>query len=185
MDQGIAALIAAAFGFLGTGVGGAAAVWGAKVGAERSAEAVRQQVQDQAAVEHAHWLRQQRLEAYEQFEDLYGEISRLVASGVSEDLDPATESIRALARWSARIDILGPPLVAEHAENVVSSLMVRLAVLHAVNRVDTEADGDVGPEYVQMINDLEQQSAGMPDTWRGFHTAFVVATQEVMGSHRL
>lgn len=109
MDQGIAALIAAGFGLVGAGVGGLAAVWGAKVGAERSAQATRQQVQDQAVAEHDHWLRQQRLEAYQNFQDTYGELARLVALGEGEDLSAASESTRVLSRWSSRIDILGPP----------------------------------------------------------------------------
>ncbi|MCT9011627.1 hypothetical protein [Streptomyces rhizosphaerihabitans] len=182
MDEGIAALIAAGFGLVGAGVGGIAAAWGAKVGAERSAQATRQQVQDQAAAEHDLWLRQQRLDAYQNFQDTYGELARLISLGESEDLSAASDSARVMARWSARIDILGPPDVAELADRVVSALMTRLAAAHAVNRVDSNVDGDPGPEYVRMITQLYEESGVLPDAWSRFHSAFVEAAQQVMRS---
>ncbi|WP_406101037.1 hypothetical protein [Streptomyces canus] len=67
MDQGLAAIIAAGFGLVGAAAGGAAAVWGAKVGAEKTAAASRQQAAAQAAFERDHWLRQQRLELFGRF----------------------------------------------------------------------------------------------------------------------
>ncbi|MGW3569072.1 hypothetical protein ACWDSL_35320 [Streptomyces sp. NPDC000941] len=59
MDQGIAAVIAAGFGLIGAAIGGGAAIWGAKVGAENAAAA-------QARHEHMHWLRQHRLDLFTQ-----------------------------------------------------------------------------------------------------------------------
>ncbi|MDF3141688.1 MULTISPECIES: hypothetical protein [unclassified Streptomyces] len=184
MDQEIAALIAAGFGLLGAVVGGAAAVWGAKIGAERSAHAVKQQVQDQAAAEHAHWLRQQRSEAYEQFEDAYNEVSRLVELGEEQDVSQAVELIRTLYRWQARIEILGPPAVAESAEGVLSVLGMRLAALTAMHRMNSGADGVPDEDYVRMINGLVDESQFLPDRWRDYHRDFVAAAQQVMGSHQ-
>nr|BFD83064.1 hypothetical protein StreXyl84_24650 [Streptomyces sp. Xyl84] len=184
MDQGIAALIAAGVGLLGAVVGGAAAVWGAKIGAERSARAVRQQVQDQAAAEHAHWLRQQRSEAYEQFEDAYNEVARRVELGEEEDVTQAVELIRTLYRWQARIEILGPPAVAESAEGVLSVLGMRLAALAAMHRMNSGADGVPEADYVRMINGLVEESELLPDRWRDYHRDFVAAAQQVMGSHQ-
>ncbi|WP_406429841.1 hypothetical protein OHA59_30350 [Streptomyces sp. NBC_01589] len=184
MDQGIAALVAAGFGLAGTAVGGAAAVWGAKMGAERSAQAVKQQVQDQAAAEHAHWLRQQRSEAYEQFEDTYNEVARLVALGEEQDVSQAAELIRTLHRWQARIEILGPVAVAESADGVLSVLMMRLAALTALHRMNSGADGTPDEDYARTINDLVDDSQFLPDRWREYHLDFVAAAQAVMGSHQ-
>ncbi|MFI2260293.1 hypothetical protein OHU45_17755 [Streptomyces tubercidicus] len=67
MDEGVAAVIAGGFGLVGAMVGGAAAAWGSKIGAEKTAAATRRQVEDQAHASHKQWLRQQRLEAVTSF----------------------------------------------------------------------------------------------------------------------
>ena len=68
MDQGAAALIAGMAGMIGALggalAGGVAAVRGARVGAETTAAAALQQIQDQAVTEHQQWLRGQRQQAY-------------------------------------------------------------------------------------------------------------------------
>ncbi|MBQ1157584.1 hypothetical protein KBZ21_05290 [Streptomyces sp. A73] len=74
MDQGWAALAAGAFGLVGAVVGGAAAVWGSKIGAEKTANATRQQVVDQARASHGQWLKQQRLEAVISFMATWDEL---------------------------------------------------------------------------------------------------------------
>ncbi|MFJ5728339.1 hypothetical protein [Streptomyces paradoxus] len=183
MDQGIAALIAAGFGLVGAVVGGIAAVWGVKVGAERSAQATRQQVQDQAAAEHDHWLRQQRLEAYQNFQDTYGELVRLTALDGDEDLSAAAESARVLFRWSSRIDILGPPNVAELADRVTSALTIRLTAAIAMHRMNSGVDGEPAPEYARTITDLYEESAGLTDSWTMHQALFVEAAQKVMRSN--
>ncbi|MFI6288360.1 hypothetical protein ACIBCM_27040 [Streptomyces sp. NPDC051018] len=64
MDQGVAALIAGLAGTIGALGGGLIAGTAAIRGARTAGEAVRQQVRDQAVVEHRQWLRGQRQQAY-------------------------------------------------------------------------------------------------------------------------
>lgn len=59
MDQGLAAVISAGI----TGVVAIAAVAGTVATARTSAKALRQQVLDQASMEHAHWLRERKATA--------------------------------------------------------------------------------------------------------------------------
>jgi acetyl-CoA carboxylase carboxyltransferase component len=70
------ALVAGLIGLIGTGTGAAATAWAAKIGAIKNIEAARGQAQDQATHEHAHWLRQQRLVAYEGSLDAWDECTR-------------------------------------------------------------------------------------------------------------
>lgn len=60
-------LVIAVIGLAATAVGALIGARSAKFGAERNAEAARQQVRDHGAIEHGHWLRQQRFDAYESF----------------------------------------------------------------------------------------------------------------------
>lgn len=144
MDQGLAAVIAGAFGLVGAAVGGAAAAWGARVGAEKTALATRQQVRDQAEAEHAHWLRQQRLEAYEGFlsafeahsriflasyharetrrshVDSEGDRAQLLASMLTpEEIEAFGDAAQTMRERATRISIVGPPRVEECAERLV------------------------------------------------------------------
>ena len=76
MDAGLAAVVAGGFGLVGTLLGGVAAAWGSRMAAERTTAAARQQALDQAVTDHAHWLRQQRLETYEGLLGAYDEMTR-------------------------------------------------------------------------------------------------------------
>ncbi|MGW6456991.1 hypothetical protein ACWF94_13900 [Streptomyces sp. NPDC055078] len=63
MNEGLAAIVAAAFGLVGAAIGGSAAVWGARA----TAASLLQQVQAQAVAEHGHWRRGTRQDAYEAY----------------------------------------------------------------------------------------------------------------------
>ncbi|MFD5317884.1 hypothetical protein [Streptomyces sp. NPDC127098] len=86
MDQGIAAVLAGITGLLGAAIGGFAAAWGARIGAETAARASAQQVRDQAQVDHDHWLRGQRLEAWRALLARYDEYA-IVASNMTRVLE--------------------------------------------------------------------------------------------------
>ncbi|MEU9437942.1 hypothetical protein [Streptomyces sp. NPDC048252] len=145
---------------------------------------MKQQVQDQAAAEHSHWLRQQRSEAYEQFEDAYNEASRLLDLGEDQDISTASGLVRTLHRWSARIEILGPQGVAESAGGIVEVVTLRLIALTSMHRMESGADGVPDEEYRRIITDLAEESRLLPHRWREYHQEFVSAAQQVMGSHQ-
>ncbi|MFE3774866.1 hypothetical protein [Streptomyces sp. NPDC059122] len=120
--------MAAVFGLAGTVLGAVVAARATKVGADKNAETVRQQVEDQAAAEHAHWLRQQRLNAYEGFLEAWDECLRLTrASADPQDGDPpGVEPLRAAAgrmtERARRIALLGPPAVTQAAEELAETM---------------------------------------------------------------
>lgn len=60
----MAAVAAGMVGLIGAGIGGLATAYGARVGAQKTIEAARTQVDRQATAEHRHWVREQRRQAY-------------------------------------------------------------------------------------------------------------------------
>ncbi|MFD8308113.1 hypothetical protein ACFV29_38145 [Streptomyces sp. NPDC059690] len=91
MNDGLAAVLAALVGLVGAvggaAIGGMAATRGARVGAETAARATARQVQDQAAVDHMHWLRGQRLQAYQDLLAAY---------------DAYSDAVKAVEQWASR-----------------------------------------------------------------------------------
>ncbi|MER5972493.1 hypothetical protein ABT112_22620 [Streptomyces sp. NPDC002055] len=124
MKELVLALVAAVFGLAGTVVGARAV----KKGSLISAQVTLQQVRDQADVDQAHWLRQQRLQAYEGFLAAWDECLRILNSvglpGDSESsgLNPLKESADRMTERARRIDILGPAEVARAAEELADSI---------------------------------------------------------------
>ena len=72
MDQGLAGLLAGIAGLIGTGVGGLATAYGARIGANKTLEAAHAQVEAQSGAEHGHWVREQRRQACSDVVDTYG-----------------------------------------------------------------------------------------------------------------
>ncbi|MEU6681185.1 hypothetical protein [Streptomyces sp. NPDC046925] len=124
MKELVLALVAAGFGLVGTVVGARAA----KKGALISAKVTLQQVRDQADVDQAHWLRQQRFQAYEGFLAAWDECLRIVQSvgllGDSESPGPSPlrDAAGRMTERARRIDILGPAEVAQAAEELADSI---------------------------------------------------------------
>ncbi|MFF0735779.1 hypothetical protein ACFYVK_29675 [Streptomyces chartreusis] len=73
MDQGIAGVIAGIAGLVGAGIGGLATAYGARIGAQKSMEAVQIQVQRQSAAEHEHWVRDHRRHVCTEITDAYAQ----------------------------------------------------------------------------------------------------------------
>ncbi|WP_216591366.1 hypothetical protein [Streptomyces brasiliscabiei] len=124
MKELVLAFVAAVFGLAGTVVGARAA----KKGALISAEVTLQQVRDQADVDQAHWLRQQRLQAYEGFLAAWDECLRIIDSvGLpgqpdSPGINPLKEAAGRMVERARRIEILGPAEVARAAEELAVSI---------------------------------------------------------------
>lgn len=125
------ALVAAGCGLLGSVLGSGVTAWAAKAGADKSAETVLGQTHDQAANEHAHWLRQQRLSACEGFLDAWDECTRTRKElarrtegsqpGASR-ADLSRSASRMLER-AIRIAILGPGEVSQAAESISEAML--------------------------------------------------------------
>ncbi|MFE6816126.1 hypothetical protein [Streptomyces sp. NPDC057677] len=126
MTELTTALIAGLIGLIGTVVGAAATAWAARTTANKSAEALRGQAQDQAANEHAHWLRQQQLTTCEGFLDAWDECTRKrkeLSRPVEESEHHAvraelSRSASLMMERARRISLLGPEDVSLAAEEI-------------------------------------------------------------------
>lgn len=139
MDQGLAGLIAGVAAFVGAVMSGWYTGRSARVGAERAAAAVLEQVTKQATAEHGHWLREQRQDAYTAFlaafdraADALGPVFEawalryegMDAPAIRELSRPVDEADLAMQRAITRLSIVGPDAVERAAGDL------RLAVMH-------------------------------------------------------
>lgn len=154
MDQGAAALIAGMAGMVGALggalAGGVAAVRGARVGAETTAAAALQQIQDQAVTEHQRWLREQRQQAYSA---LIAEVQAVrqatlplvtalyVEHRREPQLDAAQVSIRQLCDVGNAVALLGPERMIEVQQRVTDRVLrVERTVLQSFVGATTARD---------------------------------------------
>ncbi|MGW2415443.1 hypothetical protein ACWCV5_25105 [Streptomyces tubercidicus] len=153
MKEFIVAVVAAVFGLAGTVVGAALSARAAKNGAVLSAQATLQQVRDQATVDQAHWLRQQRLQAYEGFLAAWDECLRLIDSvglpGDSEasGTNPLKEAAGRMTERARRIDILGPTEVSRAAEELADSIRRDVSIATKLKEL-TEAKLPSATEHI-------------------------------------
>ncbi|MEU3993650.1 hypothetical protein AB0F24_35840 [Streptomyces platensis] len=174
MDQGLVALATAGVGLVGAiggaAIGGIAAARGARVGAETAARATARQVRDQAAADHAHWLRERRLEACRDFLGAYDEYAgaatafakllqgNLDGSGTPE---PVTlhPSILALNRTYFLIRIVGSEEVRQAAKQVQHTQVEHAETLYAWRRAYlSQDDRDVADAVERHGTRLDQLS---------------------------
>jgi hypothetical protein len=132
MDGGVAAVLAGAVGFVGTALGGLAAVYGAKIGAERNAAALLQQVRRQAESERSQWIRGQRVAAYQQFLKSWDEYT-LARGAFHTERPPSYVNWRSVQQLGGRlatatfnIRIVGPEEVTAVAQQATDSVMAML-----------------------------------------------------------
>ena len=128
MDEGVAAIAAGAVGVLGAGLGGLAAIFGAKVGADKNAAAVVRQIRHQAQVEHTQWVRDQRSTAYAEFLMAWHEYT-LARGRFHSERPPRYENWRRVQDLGGRlfttvfrIRIVGPQSVTIAAEDALTAL---------------------------------------------------------------
>lgn len=129
MDQGLVALVSAGVGLLGAiggaAIGGVAAARGARLGAETAANATARQVTEQAAVDHEHWLRGQRLEACRALLAAYDEYA-IAASNITRVIEREIQGSGDLGRTFGQtvsefrnayfeVRLVASPDVREHA----------------------------------------------------------------------
>ncbi|MGW7343343.1 hypothetical protein [Streptomyces sp. NPDC054854] len=95
-------LLVAVIGLAATGLGAVVGARSTRFGAEKNAEPVRRQVQDQGAVEQGHWLRQQRLGTYESFLEAWDECLRITQTPVDAH-DPDSTSLDELRSAAGRM----------------------------------------------------------------------------------
>lgn len=137
MDERWAAIAAGAVSLLGASVGGMAAIIGARIGAEKSAASVLEQVSRQAHTERTQWIRDQRAAAYEQFLSAWD--AYVLARGRFHfERPPTYDNFRmvqelggSLHTAAFRIKVVGPESVTTLADQVLSNLTA-MAIPHEV-----------------------------------------------------
>ncbi|MFZ4203359.1 hypothetical protein ACOZE4_00575 [Streptomyces griseoincarnatus] len=151
MDEGNAAVIAAALGIAGT-------LFGSLGGAMVAARATRKQVRDQEGAEHRHWLRQERQTAYAALLDACRrgmEIIRVHLSSGDEYLNDAValEILSAALEARTVVAIVGPPdmdiKARELAECFVDTINSRRDMVQSDGVVNSE-DRDFGRHFTRL-----------------------------------
>ncbi|WP_143041353.1 hypothetical protein [Streptomyces indicus] len=155
MTDFVVPLAIAVIGLVATGLGAVVGARAARFGAEKNAEAVRRQVQDQGAVEHGHWMRQERLSTYESFLEAWDECLRLSQGSADADstdaaaLEPLRLAAGRMEERARRIALLGPQDVTYAAESLAKSMGEDVAIairfVEAMRAATTEVEGNPVP----------------------------------------
>ncbi|WP_129307715.1 hypothetical protein [Streptomyces sp. L2] len=149
MKDFVIPLAIAVIGLAATGWGALVGARAARFGAEKNAEAVRRQVQDQGAVEHGHWTRQERMTAYESFLGAWDECLRITQTPAEDHASDsaALETLRVaavrMAERARRIAILGPLDVARAAESLSKTMERDVKIVARLTTEVQEAIADV------------------------------------------
>jgi hypothetical protein len=190
MDQGLVALVTAGVGLVGAiggaAIGGFAAARGARSGAEMAARATARQVRDQALFDHAHWLRERRLEACRDFLGAYDEYAgaatayeKLLTSdpNSAESAEPVTlrPSTLALHRIYFVIRILGPEALRQAAAQVRRMQEQHAENLYAWRTAYLRRDG-------QDLATARTRNADCLEELRDAYDAFVSATNRAIAT---
>lgn len=188
MDQGLVALVTAGVGLVGAiggaAIGGIAAARGARIGAETTARATARQVQDQAAANHAHWIRERRLEAcrdllgaYDDYVGAASAFQRLLEGDPdsSEPAEPVTlhPSTLALARLYFLIRILGPESLRQAAWQLRQTQEGHAESLYAWRRAYLRRND-------QEVGEALMQHDACRDQLIDAYNAFVQATNQAI-----
>ncbi|MFF7238180.1 hypothetical protein [Streptomyces collinus] len=149
-----------------------------------AAETARQQVQDQALVDHEHWLRQQRIEAYTAFLAGYDECTKIShrtrlkildmspGTGLPEDdFEEMTASANALRRLRQRVKLVGPAPIHSRAVELEEAVWSYHSSLEVLAEAFDGAD-----ETVQAITEEHEEMRGTATA----HDAFVRAVGSLL-----
>jgi hypothetical protein len=190
MDQELVALVAAGVGLAGAiggaAIGGMAAARGARIGAETAARATASQVRDQARFEHAHWLRERRLEACRDFLSAYDEYASVASAFAKvlnagpaspEQAEPVTlhPPTLALNRIYFVIRILGPQELRQAALVVTRKQEAHADTLYAWSRVYLTGSA-------QEVATAREQSGAAIEPMAEAHSAFVTAINRTIAT---
>ncbi|WP_143681654.1 hypothetical protein [Actinacidiphila glaucinigra] len=163
MDEGSAAVIAAAFGIAGT-------LLGSLGGALVAARSARKQVRDQEGAEHRNWLRQERQKAYGALID---------ACYRTRDALLAIRRARMAGDGSPPRHDVANPLVQEHLASIqaATSVVALIALVgpeqmyRQANRTVTQLQG-IGVELFQEREDWFAENTSAMQQFSGQLSAF-------------
>ncbi|MFF9808639.1 hypothetical protein ACF1G5_26600 [Streptomyces coeruleorubidus] len=164
MDQGVAAAFAGVAGLVGAVVGGFVTAYGARVGAQKSLEAVSLQVQHQSAAEHNKWVRDQRRQAYTLLLEAYLQYGKSVAACgrfIEKHAEVPTEVMKkcsddtdALVAVSGHVDLWGPQELTTSAETLTGAAHDLLLVVEEWPDIHATQDASVMRSHTERIEEL-------------------------------
>ncbi|MFF7240457.1 hypothetical protein [Streptomyces collinus] len=182
MDQGVAAAFAGVVGLVGAALGGLATAYGARIGANKSIEAVTLQVNRQSEVEHLHWLREQRRQACVSFIDAFLTVTKSVAAcaqshTASDDvysdlLEALSNDHDALLMRREHLELWGPHELVDSARGITSATASMRDVLREWRTTHTDTEAMLG--FAERLRDRKR------DMTRS-RTQFLTTAHRVLG----
>ena len=156
----VGGLLAAVCGLLGTILGAVVAARATKAGAVKNADAVLTQGEEQTNAEHAHWLREQRLKAYDGFLESWDEFMRTMRGEQGTREFALTSVAGRTAERAGRIALLGPPEVTQAAEELANAAWQDVAAMTELvqsSRSFRESDNE---EFQELQHSLDEMLEG-------------------------
>lgn len=167
---------------------------GARIGAETNAWAVRQQVSDQAAAEHVHWVRQERQRNYREVLDAYGEVSSEAYDfrmKLREGSSATEEEFRDLSRTFNRVHVtcshlvlLGPDSVHNSGRYLRTCVGRMYETLKFWSDELTETPSPTEEEMHEYDEEAKERGAAMKYAYQDFMRESRDALLEIEGTRR-
>ncbi|MFB6537069.1 MULTISPECIES: hypothetical protein [Streptomyces] len=185
MDQEWATVLTAGIGLVGalggSLLGARAAIKGARDAAVLAADAARQQLADQAEMEHRHWLRQERQKSYREVLDAYAVLTPVIwevheslhGGRMLEASELADLSVRfdELISPCMRLNLIGPARVTASGEDLRRALRDVFAIFQRF-----EASGPPEEELAPLLSELR----AAVEIIRSRYLEFMAASQQVL-----
>ncbi|MCI3931224.1 hypothetical protein [Streptomyces sp. AN091965] len=162
MDQGIAGLAAGIAGLIGAGVGGLATAYGARIGAQKTIEAARTQVQAQSSVDHQQWVRDQRRQACTDVFDAFSRYSRAASvcgshvradrAVSSDEIGELTDATLDLTVVAGHLELWGPDDIVTAAQGITDTAHTQHRLFVHWLAAFASGDADALGEQVRRID---------------------------------
>ncbi|MFD8730496.1 hypothetical protein [Streptomyces sp. NPDC059611] len=135
---------------------------------------MRDQVRDQAATEHAHWLREQRRAAYTLFitaaQSVQEKAMHFAIDPSDDNMDQLHLGVAELSSLSSSVTLIGPEEIQRSAERVIDAAGALKGALYA------------RPSRDDSLSEISEESEEAYRILFGLRATFVSAAREVLGA---
>ncbi|MEV6127619.1 hypothetical protein AB0M05_12465 [Streptomyces violaceusniger] len=165
MDQGLAAFFASMAALLGALIGGGFSARAARIGGEKTVEAARRQVKDQAQAESERWLLQARHDAYQVILgaiDAYAD-ALILPTTEAEAAETAKQRFRSA---ELRVKVVGPETVRNAAHELSLTFIGVQRVLDDGQPIESWMASRIEERHSAFVNAVTAVYAWEPETAR-------------------